>query len=93
MTLSEIPIKNNRTGEVVALKVYLRNLILTLWREGHQFNGKRPFGDSGWKWDIYTAMIEHKFLKGKLDEDGYIDDVDEVSASAIIENLIQEVFE
>jgi hypothetical protein len=31
---------------------------LTLWDEEDSFSGKRPFGNSGWKWDVYTAFLE-----------------------------------
>jgi hypothetical protein len=91
VTLKEIIVDGDNGKQ--QLKDYLKDLLLTMWREGESFSGKRPFGNSGWQYDVYQAMIKHKHLKGKLDEDGYVDECDTNEADAIIENLIHEIFE
>jgi hypothetical protein len=38
------------------VREYLTRLLLVLWRERDLFSAKRPFGGSGWYWDIYGAL-------------------------------------
>ena len=45
-------------GDTLTIKEYLHKLLSTLWDEGESFNGKRPFGNSGWEYDIYTALVK-----------------------------------
>ena len=56
---------------------YFQRLLEELWLTEEMFSGKRPFGNSGWKYDIAPALIEAKAVKGTLDEDGYVDEVDD----------------
>jgi hypothetical protein len=46
---------NSDIGEVT-IREYLRTLLSELWREEESFNGKRPFGNSGWQYDVYTSQ-------------------------------------
>lgn len=71
---------------------YLYTLLCTLWEEGEGFSGKRPFGNSGWEYDLYKPLIAGGFVSGELDEDGYIDFVDKESADELIFNCIEFVF-
>lgn len=71
---------------------YLRTLLWTIWQDGEYFSGKRPFGNSGWEYDLYKTLISGGFVSGELDEDGYIDSVDEESADEIIFDCIEFVF-
>lgn len=68
---------------------YLVNLLALLWAEGECFSGKRPFGNSGWDWDLYPPLIAAGLVSGELDEDGYIDTVDEPGADALIVAAIE----
>lgn len=54
---------------------YLKALLGTLWVEAEEFSGKRPFGDSGWQFDVYKALIKAELVKGKLDDEGYVDTI------------------
>lgn len=76
-------------GKEVTIKEYLKKLLKQLWLEGEGFSGKRPFGNSGWQYDLYKPLIQNNFVTGKLDEDGYIDTVDEVKADKIILKIIE----
>ena len=66
----------------VTIKEYLKELLLVLWSQQEGFSGKRPFGNSGWSWDLYKALIENGVKCGSLDSDGYVehvtDDADEI---------------
>lgn len=73
----------------MTVREYLVKLLETVWTEEEGFSGKRPFGNSGWKSDIHAAMIEAGLTKGKLDKDGYIEDVDEKAADKLILDAIQ----
>ena len=67
----------NLEGEDLTIREYFVELMLELWKEGESFSGKRPFGNSGWEHDIYAGLIEANHIKGTIDEDGYIDELDD----------------
>lgn len=78
----EIPIDHD--GASVTLRTYLLDLLATLWREGEDFSSKRPFGNSGWQYDVYIALVRSGHVPGSVDEDGYVDEVDERAADELI---------
>lgn len=41
---------------------FLHGLLSTLWEERDGFSGKRPFGNSGWQWDIFYPLAEAGFI-------------------------------
>lgn len=53
---------------------FLLNLLSTLWAQGESFSGKRPFGDSGWQFEVYEALVRAGHLPGTLDEDGFLEE-------------------
>lgn len=66
----------NRT---VTVKDYLKELLLTLWKKGEGFSGKRPFGNSRWTGELAILLIEAKALQGFVkwdDSNTYIQDFD-----------------
>ena len=67
-------------GEKWTIKSYLIEILATLWQEGERFSPKRAIGDSGWQWEVYSALVREKKVAGNLDERGYAEDVD-ISAS------------
>ena len=76
----------------LTIRQYLQKLLLTLWAEGEGFSGKKPFGNSGWEYDLYKPLIRAGVIPGVLDDDGYIDDVDTSAGHAAITEAIKEVF-
>lgn len=74
------------------IREYLYTLLADVWEEGERFSGKRPFGNSGWHYEIYTTLINNGFVDGQLDEYGYIEEVDSNYASQLISECIQYVF-
>lgn len=66
------------------VREYLAALLAELWKEGEAFSGKRPFGNSGWEWDVYAALVAAGLVDGVLDEDGYLDEVDAQQADRLI---------
>jgi hypothetical protein len=68
--------KSRDLGETLTVRDYLKRLLIELFREGESFSGKRPFGNSGWEHDIAFPLIACGFLKGTLDEDDCVDEID-----------------
>ena len=75
---------------VVSVREYFKEILKVLWKEGELFSGKRPFGNSGWQYDIYAVLIKGGFISGKLDSDGYVDEMDIKAADKFILNQIIE---
>jgi hypothetical protein len=68
---------------------YLKELLLKLWDEGECFSGKRPFGNSGWEYELYHALALNGLVEGEIDpEYGDLVDVDEVASRQFIRDLI-----
>ena len=66
-----IPMSEN-DAEAEDIKDYLKQLLCKLWADGEQFSGKSPFGNSGWEYELYAALIKAKAINGVLDENGYV---------------------
>lgn len=49
---------------------YFQKLALAVWTENENFSGKRPFGNSGWQWEVYDALAEAGAIDGYRDEYG-----------------------
>ena len=57
-------------GDVpVTVRTYLSLLLRQLWIEDEGFSGKRPFGNSGWKFDVYTSLVLNGFIVGRMGDD------------------------
>lgn len=78
-------------AEAPTIREYLRQLLCCLWNKGESFSGKRPFGNSGWEYDLYAALVKGKAVEGALDEDGYLETVDERAASDLIIEAINKM--
>ncbi len=79
-------------GDNITILDYLRILLETLWDEGEGFSGKRPFGNSGWEYELYTPLVKHGFVRGTLDEYGYIDTFDADAANKLVFDMIRFIF-
>lgn len=62
---------------------YLLKLLALLWKQGEDAI-KRPFGNSGWQYEVYAALIREGVVEGGLDEGGYVEDVDRRTADTAI---------
>jgi hypothetical protein len=83
----DLPMQSNDT-DAVTIREYLIKLLHTLWSEGEGFSGKRPFGNSGWEYELYIALIKGGAVKGNFDEFGDIGDFDKPAAGAAIFSAI-----
>lgn len=89
---ANIPMQDN-DAKAKTIGEYLKKLLVTLWDEEDNFSGKRPFGNSGWKYEVYTALISANVVDGKLDEYGYVDAIDYHTANSTVQKIIIEVFD
>jgi hypothetical protein len=78
----------------LTIREYLVKLLWTLWNDGEGFSGKRPYGNSGWEFELYAALLKAQAIEGELDEDGRVHRLPEASrsqADAIIFGLIDQL--
>jgi len=90
--LLNIKIKSFNHDNDLTVKGYLRLLLTNLWDKGESFSSKRPFGDSGWEYDLYIPLILSGAIKGEIDQYGDILSFDTVAANGLVFTLIDECF-
>lgn len=83
----KIPMQENDAG-AKTIGEYFEKLLFTLWIEEDCFSGKRPFGNSGWKGELYLALVSSGVVNGVIDEDGFLDDYDDIAADRICREII-----
>jgi hypothetical protein len=71
----------------ISIKEYLKKLLKTLWKEGEGFSGKRPFGNSGWQFDIVYVLIMKNLIKGQIDGNNVVE-VDWKEVDSLMEKII-----
>ena len=82
-------------AEADTIRDYLCSLLELVWSEGEGFSGKRPFGNSGWEFDLYAPLIKGKIIDGTLDEYGRVDVLEKDQkdkANEIIFGCISHIF-
>ena len=87
-----LKINNPDFDENLTVKGYLKNLLFQVWKEGESFSGKRPFGNSGWEYDLYEPLVKAGVVDGSIDEDGDIEDIDLIQANRVVLKLIDHCF-
>lgn len=76
-------------GGKITLKKYFVAMIEIFWNDPKDFNGKRPFGYSCRQDDLHQALIKNKFVEGKIDEEGCIDELDFKEAGKVIAEALE----
>jgi hypothetical protein len=88
----EVPVPAlSRRGEIKTIRDYLHGLLRNLWAQGEGFSSKRPYGNSGWEYDLYTALARAGLIEAELDEDGGLEDItdeERTKADRMIEDVI-----
>ena len=90
MNILDLPMQDNDAG-AATVRSYLKALLSKLWKDRECFSGKRPFGNSAWNYDLYTALVTAGAVAGELDCDGGIDSVDDAEADKLIAAAIDEL--
>lgn len=86
--LLNLKLEHYNFHENFTIRDYFCELLVTLWDKGEGFSGKRPFGNSGWKYDLYKPLIKANLVEGSLDEDGDINELNTKQADNLIRSLI-----
>lgn len=79
---------DNQAG-ASTVRDYLKALLLRLWDEGEGFSGKRPFGNSGWEYDLYYTLVKNNFVSGYINDYGEVESVDSYAANQLIFSAIR----
>jgi len=64
----DLPLPDGNDADAATVRDYLLKLLAELWREEAGFDSKKPFGNSGWQYDIYVPLIRAGLVAGSLDE-------------------------
>jgi len=67
-----LPMQDN-DANAATVRDYLVKLLAAVWAEGECFSVKRPFGNSGWHFDVYTALARGGLVTATFDEVGWLD--------------------
>lgn len=87
-----LPMEGNDSGSST-VRGYLLALLKRVWVDGEEFSGKRPFGNSGWEYDLFRPLVQAGFVEGTLDEWGGIVDVDYDAGNKLIHQAIDALAE
>jgi hypothetical protein len=79
-------------GSNLTVREYLYKLLSAVWEEQEGFSGKRPFGNSGWEYELYRPLVGAGFIAGEVDEWGDIAECNLTEASEYVAELIRAVF-
>lgn len=79
-----LPLDPDNDSGATTVRGYLIKLLETLWREQEGFSGKRPFGNSSWECDLLIPLVKAGLIEGSLDEDGYLETLDDGAGEAVI---------
>lgn len=71
------------------IRDYLIRLLAQVWGAGEAFNRQRPFGNTGWEWELYAALAKAGHIHGTFDEDGYVEDMDTFAGRRLISSAIR----
>ena len=88
LEILNLPMEEN-DADASTIKEYLIQLLTTLWAEGESFSGKRPFGNSGWEYDLYKPLVAGGAVSGEIDEYGDLNDVNRKEANRAIFDAIE----
>ena len=79
---------SNDLREEVTVRKFFSAILIELWNQEEGFSGKRPLGNSGWKRDLKVALINAGVVRGRLDEDGCVEEIDLAAFDAAILSVL-----
>lgn len=89
----DLEFESSDLGRTVTIREFFKELLTTLFKEGEGFSGKRPFGNSGWDYDLCVCLVQYEIISGTASEyGGFTDwDYDIKEAEEKILELIKEL--
>lgn len=76
-------------ADAATVRDYLVKLLYDLWHQGMEFDTKRPFGNSGWHYEVFRALVEAGHITGQFDEGGCLEDCDDERGDDLIRSAIK----
>lgn len=70
-------------ANATTIRDYLLALLKGVWTHGEGFDGKRPFGNSGWESELFSALAAVDLINATV-EDGEYYDHDEAEGRRLI---------
>lgn len=86
-----LPLPEHNDAGAATVRDYLTRLLALVWEHDECFDGKRPFGSSGWAGDLYYPLVKAGLIDGDIDEDGYLEAFDHRAGDALIAAAIVEL--
>lgn len=87
-TVFSIAMREN-SARATTVGDYLVRLLGDAWKYGEEFDGKRPFGYSGWKYEVYNALADAGLIRARRDADGAWDwSSDDQSAVSAVDEIV-----
>lgn len=86
----DLPMQAN-DADAVTIRDYMKELLRCVLTETEGFSGKRPFGNSGWEYDLHKPLVKAGLVAGTLDDDGYLEDHDSNAAHKLLLNAINDL--
>lgn len=80
---------NDADSGATTIREYLIALARIMWQHGEGANGKRPFGNSGWQWDVYAALVKADLIEGTFVEDGGLVEADTDKGDELIADALR----
>jgi hypothetical protein len=83
----DLPMDENDAGQPT-VRAYLVELLKLVWSDGEGFDGKRPFGNSGWESEVLDTLARSGAVESTLDRWGR-PEYDQDGASGVIAAAIE----
>ncbi|MEV4575923.1 hypothetical protein AB0K16_22025 [Nonomuraea jabiensis] len=78
-------------ADAETIRDYLVSLVEVVWNEKEGFSGKRPFGNSGWDWDLYETLVRADFIDGLIEDGDYLEEFDREAGDRLIRLAIKDL--
>lgn len=89
----DLEFESSDLGRTVTIREFFKELLTALFKDSEGFNGKRPFGNSGWEYDLCARLAQCGIINGDISECcGFTNwDYNENEAKSKILELIKEL--
>ncbi|WP_395452901.1 hypothetical protein ACHMW5_02500 [Azospirillum melinis] len=84
----DLPMQEN-DANAKTVRDYLKALLMGVWMRGESFDGKRPFGNSGWEYDLYRPLVVAGLVPGDVCANAFGKEFDRDAADRIICEAIE----
>lgn len=89
IAILNLHLAHDNQANVVTVRDYLKQLLIEVWDKGESFSGKRPFGNSGWEYDLYYVLVKNGYVTGYINQYGEVEDANFDHANRLIFDAIR----